>query len=209
MAMKKEIHSLSLILLPIAAASLCLAAPARSLPSEIGLQPALGAAPPIPELSMQGSTPSDAVPIGVACTAGIVIGEGYVTRTESLEARITMLEVVRGQKAWEMVKGASPSNKPPEAGLEYVAARIRFEFGAKGAAGNQTYGVRDEQFASVSESGKQYERPSVVQPKPELSGRLYPGDSLEGWLAFFVSIDDKKPLMSFGNNYRRVWFRLY
>jgi hypothetical protein len=46
-------------------------------------------------------------------------------------------------------------------------------------------------------------------PKPELSGMLYPGDSLEGWIVFLVAIDDKTPLMTFGNNYNRAWFKLY
>jgi len=58
-------------------------------------------------------------------------------------------------------------------------------------------------------NGRQYQRPSIVIPKPELRGRLYQGDSLEGWIVLLVSMGDKKPLMSFGNNYSRVWFKLY
>jgi hypothetical protein len=146
---------------------------------------------------------------GVVCKAKITIGEGYVTGTETVEAVITVLEIVRGAKAWDLVKAASPSNQYPDAGMEYVAARIKFVFGSKGGSGDLSYGIRDEQFTLVSESGRQYERPSMVLPKPELSGRLYPGDSLEGWIILLVSIDDKKPLMSFGNNYNRVWFKLY
>jgi hypothetical protein len=145
---------------------------------------------------------------GVACKAAITIGEGYVTGTETVEATITVLDIVRGERAWDLVKAASPSNKYPDAGMEYVAARIRFVFGAKGDLGDLSYGIRDEQFASVSESGRQYERPSIVLPKPELNGRLYRGDSLEGWVVLLVSMNDKKPLMSFGNNYNRVWFKL-
>jgi hypothetical protein len=74
---------------------------------------------------------------------------------------------------------------------------------------DQSYAVRGEQFAAVSEKGKQYERPAALQPEPELSDRLYPGETLEGWLIFFVSIDDGEPLLSFGNNYNRIWFKLY
>ena len=159
---------------------------------------------------LRAQTPAadEATAIGATRTTSITIGEGYVTGTESVEARITVLEVLRGEKARELVGAANAANKAPETGMEYVAARIRFEFGTKGGP-DQSYGIRDEQFASVSENGRQYERPSVVQPKPELSGRLYPGDSLEGWVAFLVSVDDKKPLMTFGNNYNRVWFKLY
>jgi hypothetical protein len=145
----------------------------------------------------------------VACKANITIGEGYVTSTEIVESAITVLEIVRGEKAWDMVKAASPSNRSPDSGMEYIAARIKFVFGIKRAAGDLSYAIRDEQFALVSENGRQYQRPSIVIPKPELSGRLYPGDSLEGWIVLLVSMGDKKPLMSFGNNYNRVWFKLY
>jgi hypothetical protein len=160
-------------------------------------------------MQAQKSTPAEATAIGLARITDITIGEGYVTGTESIEARITVLEVVRGGKAYDLMRTASSSNPPPASGVEYICARIRFEFGAKGASGDLSYGIRAEQFASVSDNGRQYERPSVVPPKPELGGRLYPGDSLEGWIALVVSVEDKKPLMTFGNNYNRIWFRLY
>ena len=164
-------------------------------------------------LAMSANSQSPSVPEacnrGVACKASVTIGEGYVTSTETVEAAITVLDIVRGERAWDLMKTASPSNKHPAAGMEYVAARIRFVFEAKGDLEDLSYGIRDEQFALVSESGRQYERPSIVLPKPELNGRLYRGDSLEGWIVLLVSMDDKKPLMSFGNNYNRVWFKLY
>jgi hypothetical protein len=159
-------------------------------------------------LQAQNNSADEAAAIGVARKADITIGEGYVTRVESIEARITVLEVRRGEKAWDLVKTSGLSDKPA-AGMEYVAARIRFEYGAQGASEDPSYAVRGEQFASVSGMGGQYDRPSVLPPKPELSGWLYPGDSLEGWLVFFVSVGDEKPLMSFGNNYNKIWFRLY
>ena len=146
---------------------------------------------------------------GVACKANITIGEGYATNSEIIESAITLLEIVRGEKAWDMVKAASPSNRSPDSGMEYIAARIKFVFGIKRTAGDLSYGIRDEQFALVSENGRQYQSPSIVVPKPELSGRLYPGESLQGWIVLLVSTDDNKPLMSFGNNYSRVWFKLY
>jgi hypothetical protein len=162
-----------------------------------------------PEMPAQNSPSDDAAPIGTARRVVLFVGEGYVTEVESVGATITALEVVRGEKAWELVKAASPSNRPAENGFEYAAARIRFQLEADGAAGNRSYGIREEQFASVSSSGNQYATPAIVQPRPALNGRLYSGDSLEGWVAFLVAVEDKKPLMSFGNNYRRYWFRLH
>jgi hypothetical protein len=157
----------------------------------------------------QSPPDQEACTLGTACRTKITIGEGYVTGTETVESVVTVLEIVRGEQAWDLVKAASPSNKRADVGMEYIAARIRFVFGAKGTSEDLSYGIRDEQFASVSESGRQYERPAIILPKPELSGRLYPGDSLEGWLVLLVSVNDKKPLMSFGNNYNKVWLKLY
>jgi len=163
-----------------------------------------------PAASLPAQTSAaDATPVGVAAKANVTIGEGYVTDVESFESAVTVLEIVRGEKAWELVKEASPSNRPPDPGMEYICARIRFEFGTKGSTGERAYAIRDEQFASVGEGGRQYERTNIVLPKPQLNGRLYPGESLEGWVALFVSSEDKKPLMTFGNNYSRVWFKLY
>jgi hypothetical protein len=92
----------------------------------------------------------EACSIGTACKIKITIGEGYVTGTETVESVIAVTEIVRGEKAWDLAKAASPSNKPPEAAMEYIAVRIKFDFGAKGASGDLSYGIRDEQFASVS-----------------------------------------------------------
>ncbi len=158
----------------------------------------------------QRSADIDATPIGVTRATKIVLGEGYVTELESMQAKLTVLEVLRGEEAWRLVRKASSANKSPETGFEYVIARILFEFGAdEDEISQKSYGIRTEQFTSVSETGRQYDRPSIVQPQPELSGRIYPGDSIEGWIAFLVSVDDKKPLMCFGNNYYRVYFNLY
>ncbi len=155
------------------------------------------------------SSPAEATPPGVTARTDINIGEGYATGIESVGAGITVLEVVRGEKAWAMIKEASASNRAPDSGMEYLCARIRFEFGEKGSTGERTYGVREEQFASVSENGRQYGRPNILLPKPQLNGRLYPGESLEGWIALLVNSEDRKPLMTFGNNYSRIWFKLF
>jgi hypothetical protein len=152
---------------------------------------------------------AESTPVGVAAKVSVTVGEGYVTDVESFEAAVTVLEIARGEKAWELVKLASTSNRPPDPGMEYICARIRFEFGTKGSTGERAYAIRDEQFASVAGGGRQYERTNIVLPKPQLNGRLYPGETLEGWIALFVSREDKKPLMTFGNNYSRVWFKLY
>ncbi len=155
------------------------------------------------------TSPDAPTPLKVTARTNINIGEGYATGVESVRAAITVLEIVRGERAWEMVRSASASNRPPDSGMEYLCVRIRFEFGEKGSSDEGSYGIREEQFASVAQNGKQYDRPNILLPKPQLNGRLYPGESLEGWIALLVNSEDRKPLMTFGNNYARVWFKLF
>jgi hypothetical protein len=162
-----------------------------------------------------GSSPFSPASVRVPVVSIIECGEGY-TSHELYDAKITLLEVVRGEKAWERIKAASMSNERPNVGFEYILARIRFEYSARGLPGNCGHELKGNEFTALSVSGKKYETPSVVVPKPELSGRLHSGDSLEGWLLFLVAQDDSKPLMAFtadptgavqhGGN---IWFQLY
>jgi len=43
----------------------------------------------------------------------------------------------------------------------------------------------------------EYGRVSVTVPKPALVGRVKPGSSMEGWVAFAVQQKDSKPVMVF------------
>lgn len=162
-----------------------------------------------------GSSPFSPASVGVPVASIIECGEGY-TSHELYDAKITLLEVVRGEKAWDLLKKAATTNEPPKAAFEYILARIMFQYSARGLPGNCGHELKANEFTALSVSGKKYETPSVVVPKPELSGRLHSGDSLEGWVAFLVAKDDSKPLVAFtadpagavqhGGN---IWFQLY
>jgi len=163
----------------------------------------------------QGQSPHSAIPVGVSMVTIIECGEGY-TSLELYDAKITLLEIVRGEKVWKRIKEASVSNGPPGVGFEYILARIKFEFFKRGFPGDKSYELKGSQFIAFSIDGKEYKTPSVVVPKPELSGSLRSGDSLEGWVTFEVAIDNDRPLMVFttdptgavqhGGN---IWFQLY
>ena len=161
-----------------------------------------------------GSSPFSPASVGV-CIQSTIFSGGSASSLEPYDAKITLLEIVRGQRAWDLIKQASPSNKPPIEGSEYVVARIRFEYSAKGVPGDKAWELTLGQFTALSSEGKQYETPSLVLPKPELSGKLRSGDSIEGWRAFQVIREDAKPLMCFdpasGGGMVRgkvVWFQL-
>ena len=149
--------------------------------------------PALPQSQTPGYSPFSPASVGTRVETVIQCGG------EPCDARIFLLEVVRGVKAWERIKAASPSNSPPGGDFEYLLARLRFEMSAR-TPGSKSYQIRSGQtgqFLAFSADGKPYETPSLVLPKPELEGTLRSGESIEGWLAFLVPKNESKPLMNF------------
>lgn len=151
-------------------------------------------------------TRQNPAPIGTTLTVKFEYwGDDY-------EANVTLLKVIRGVEAWKRIqKAASYYNKPPREGFEYILAKIRFEY-LKGPKPDVIYEVSTYSFDVISSEGKEYENPDVVEPEPELSARLYPGATHEGWAAFEVAVNDSQPVLTFGRDYQGrggIWFKLY
>ena len=83
--------------------------------------------------------------------------------------KITLLQVLRGNSAWERILEADESAQPPESGFEYLIARVRLEYDPDGAGGTLTYSVKPDDFIIYSEDDREYDRSLVETPKPELS----------------------------------------
>jgi hypothetical protein len=139
-----------------------------------------------------------AQPVGVALQTIIIFGDQYNGGDELYDVRITVAEIVRGEKAWQLVKEASASNKPPGTGFDYVLARVRFEFSARTKPEHYSYTLDQAQFVAMSDNSKVYD-PAVLaeELKPGLHATLRSGDSAEGWVAFLVPRGDHTPLMLF------------
>ncbi len=124
--------------------------------------------------------------------------------------KITLKDIIRGDYAWYMIEDANMFNDEPGTGKEYILAKIRFEY--LESSEDAQYDVSDYDFTAVSEDGKDYDNPSIVQPEPELDADIYPGAYAEGWGVFEVDIDDDKPLLTFGRDWKGkggIWFKLY
>jgi hypothetical protein len=159
----------------------------------------------------------DPHPIGRPVTTTITFGDAYATAIETYDAKITVIEALRGDSAWVLLEKQHASNRKPGSGYEYVLARIRFEFAARGKPGDKIYDLREDQFVAFSSDGStQYPPSNTVPPKPRLSGTLHSGDSAEGWIVFIVARNDPKPLTAFRADVRLLShagigpvFRLY
>jgi len=141
-----------------------------------------------------GSSPSVPALLGTTVAGIIECGRGY-TSHELYDMKITLLEVVRGEEAWKRIKEAGSSNKPASPGTEYVLARVKFEYYARGAPGLCIHQLAPDQFTAYSPGGEGYKSVSVIPPKPEMRKALKSGESCEGWLVFEVAAEDKGPLM--------------
>ena len=142
-----------------------------------------------------------AQPLGRTLSTIIIFGDQYDGGDELYDAKITVVEVVRGEKAWEMLKAISTSNPSPKAGFEYLLARVRFEFSARTSPSHYNYTIDENQFTAMSADGAAYATASIAeQPMPDLKGTLKPGDSLEGWITFIVPRANRQPLMLFRAN---------
>jgi hypothetical protein len=93
--------------------------------------------------------------------------------------QVTVLEAIRGDKAYELAKAVNQFNDPPAAGLEYLAVRARVK----------NLDLRDEDrminggwFKTSGDKNVLYDTPAVVDPEPALAAYLYPGGEIEGWI---------------------------
>jgi len=163
-----------------------------------------------------GMSYSNPAPIGTTINTQIQCGSNPVS-LEPYDLKITLLQVTRGEQAWERLRTASDSNKPATNGFEYVLAQIRFELKAIVFPGNKSFRLGTPlQLIAMSPDGKEYASAPAVLPEPELSGELRAGESVEGWVGFLVEKRDGKPLMAFdpasgGGTLRGrvVWFQLF
>jgi hypothetical protein len=149
---------------------------------------------------------SDAAPIGTTVRTMVELSDMYVS-PETYDLHVTLAEIIRGEKSREVLKRLGASDGQPPAGSEYVLARARFEYNARGAPGDKPWELSGAQFSAFSEGNKPYGNPSLVASNPDLKPLLRPGDTLECWLVFEVSKSDRKPVMAF--NPGGAWFRLY
>lgn len=130
--------------------------------------------------------------------------------SDSYTANVTVKEIIRGDKAYELIKAANMFNSEAGEGYEYILAKIDFKL--TNAPGGKKYDLAGYSFDLVSDKGKTYDKVLIVSPEPKLDAELYKGASNEGYVAFKVGVNDKMPKMTFGRNYDGtggIWFKVY
>ena len=144
----------------------------------------------------QESTPTNPAAIGTTVKSMIELGS---VSANIYDITITNLEVIRGQEALARIKAASAENPAPAAGMEYVMARVKFEL--KGRYVSDTMpmdiGKNPLEWVALRSDLTEIVKPAITAPAPALVGRVEPGKSIEGWVAFAVDVNDARPIMVF------------
>jgi hypothetical protein len=117
-------------------------------------------------------------------------------------------EIIRGDKAYDILKAANQFNKEAGEGKDYILAKINFDL----LSGPDQYDLNNYNFKLISGEGKEYDPSMVAEPKPSIDIKLYSGAKHEGYAVFDVDLIDSKPVISFGKDYNGdggAWFKAY
>src|SRR5690606_13232574 len=110
------------------------------------------------------------------------------------EWEISILEVVYGDEALNMVMEANQFNDPPEDGMEYIIVNIY----ARNISSTEDSNNIDWTYFNITGNANiKYEHPSIVSPEPRLNIDLYPGGVTEGWIVLQAGIDEENLIIIF------------
>lgn len=126
------------------------------------------------------------------------------------KAEVTVIDIVRGEQADKMVKGANMLNKEAPLNYEYLLAKVNFKL--LDIADGKALDLSGSMFDLISSEGKEYGYQLIVAPEPTIQTKLYEGSSNEGWIAFIVGKNDAAPKITFGRAYDGTggsWFKAY
>jgi hypothetical protein len=167
-----------------------------------------------PAMAQDNSSTNPAA-VGSRVRSMVELGSVY---SNIYDIGITVIETVRGKDAMDRLKAATPDTKMPPEGFDYVLARVKFDFKGRVVSDTIPFDLGDAplQWIALSSELIEYPRISVTVPKPALVGRIKPGSSAEGWVAFAVDRKDGKPIMVFDPDTggatgrgRTLFFKLY
>ncbi|MCL2058549.1 MAG: hypothetical protein FWH01_05755 [Oscillospiraceae bacterium] len=132
--------------------------------------------------------------------------------TQGYSASFTIVEIIRGEEAAEIIKTASAHNPSAGIGKEFILAWVRAKI--TDSKDNKSVVLSDIRvnMHCYSTDGVIYpvSNPSNINPINEQPREI--GDSVEGWIAFAVNRNDHEPRIQFGTlagDEELAWFALY
>ena len=118
--------------------------------------------------------------------------------TGNATVEVTIEGSYRGSEALEMVKKANMFNDDPPSGMEYVVVKIKAYVMSQDK--DSYINLGDYNFNPYSGSDDKYAYYHAVAPDPKFSGKLYTGDTLEGYAVYCVDKSDSAPKLAIGED---------
>jgi hypothetical protein len=94
-----------------------------------------------------------------------------------------VLEVVRGDAAWQALQAANQFNDPPPAGMEYLTVKMRVK---SKHTDSEEHPIGEGDFRVTGDRLTEYFTASAVSPEPPLDARLFAGGETEGWATYLI-----------------------
>lgn len=136
-------------------------------------------------------------------------GQGYA----DYSARLTLLEVLRGDAAYEKIRQSYPYNLINiQQDREFMVVRFKYELTDTSVAGVSRLVNRDS-FA-ICRDGKfdSEDNRYIIGATPDFYGRVTKGGSVDGWIAFTVPKDASWPRIAYGSansGSGGIWFETH
>jgi hypothetical protein len=127
-------------------------------------------------------------------------------RTEVVSAPnwdVQVVEVIRGEGAWQAIQAANQFNEPAPEGMEYLLVKLHVK---STYADSDEHPISGSDFKATGDRLIEYSNASVVEPDPMLDAQLFAGGETEGWSAYLIGQGEGNlilivdELMSFDEN---------
>lgn len=150
-------------------------------------------------------------PIGTTVTVEFL--EYFSDGWNTVNASMTVLEITRGEQAWNIMKTIKSYSDPPPSGYDYVFVKLRFEYLAGPTPESDFdsfyfYLISSEGVEVSSNNFYLYQGLDVAVPEPSQQ-TVYPGATTEGWELLLAETIDPSPVMTFRTADGGIWFKLY
>ena len=123
------------------------------------------------------------------------MGESIVLTSDDNTYEVSILDVIRGDKANNLVKSANQFNEEPASGYEYLLVKVKVAY----TEGKDPVDISYRDFKVYADGAETTQPFSTVYSNEFIkldTGNIMPGGNKEGWVSFTVP-QDKKAVIAF------------
>ena len=117
---------------------------------------------------------------------------------------LTVLEVIRGDKAAEIIAKADPKTSKAPDGMEYIL--VKFHAKALDSKDDQPIGVASYRFSFISEQGVIYKPIQFIYNLDAEFEYLYVGGEEDGYVFNLIKSGDNPIIVYLGGTFERIYF---